>query len=76
MTSKDWDAFILACRENYETFYHRRGLCVERDWDEIGNLRSDARCPYTRVRFVATYDGMAWFESGASVRVGTAVEVW
>ena len=80
MIVENWcDEMIAAARGMYggdASIYYRRGLCVERDWDEQGNLRTDERRPYTRVRFVKTYDASQYFLTGSWIETGIRAEVW
>ena len=73
----EYDDLIVACRNAYDAPIYARGMCVEREWSEDGReLLSDARYPYTRIRFVKTYDAAEWLRSGEMIPVGTIVEIW
>lgn len=75
--NNEYDTLIDAARKAYDAPIYARGMSVERDWSADGKeLLSDARCPYTKVRFVKTYDAAEWLRSGELIPVGTMVEIW
>jgi len=73
----EYDALIEASRKAYDAPIYARGMSVERDWSADGReLLSDARCPYTKVRFVPVYDAAAWLRDGSMIKTGIKAEAW
>jgi hypothetical protein len=66
---------VDVARSLYTLPYKARGLCVERTWSADGETEL-ARDPYTRVRFVKTYNALDVITFGQWNETGLIAEVW
>jgi hypothetical protein len=54
---------------------HQRGLCMEREWSADGETELERRA-YVRVRFVKTFDAMAYLNRREWIETGITTQVW
>jgi hypothetical protein len=69
------DELVARAKRLYADAHKARGLCVERVWSADGETEL-ARFPYSRVRFVKTYNALDWITYGTWNETGLTAEVW
>jgi hypothetical protein len=69
------DALVAEARTLYASPHKARSLCVERHWSDDGETEL-ARYPYSRIRFVKTYNALDVLTYGKWTEVGLIAETW